>query len=141
LCVFQELRDLFKKYKERMESEGKKVRSGGGGFGGTGFKFDEIEAQYTTEKKKYQKAAFGLQVRVKLKIKRKERNFEEIEAQYTTEKKKYQKAAFGLQVRVKLKINRKIKAKKESLTILRPSTPQRRRSTGRRRLDSRLGLN
>jgi hypothetical protein len=51
-----------------MESEGKKVRSGGGGFGGTGFKFDEIEAQYTTEKKKYQKAAFGLQVRVKLQI-------------------------------------------------------------------------
>jgi hypothetical protein len=58
----QELRDLFKKYKERMESEGKKVRTGGG-FGGTGFKFDEAEAQYTTEKKKYQKAAFGLQVR------------------------------------------------------------------------------
>jgi hypothetical protein len=46
-----------------MESEGKKVRTGGGGFGGTGFKFDEAEAQYTTEKKKYQKAAFGLQVR------------------------------------------------------------------------------
>ncbi len=49
---------------------------------------------------------FGLQVRVKLKIKRKmigkERKFDEIEAQYTTEKKKYQKAAFGLQVRVKL---------------------------------------
>jgi hypothetical protein len=90
-----------------MESEGKKVRSGGGGFGGTGFKFDEIEAQYTTEKKKYQKAAFGLQVRVKLKIKRKERKFDEIEAQYTTVKKKYQKAAFGLQVRVKLKIKRK----------------------------------
>ncbi len=88
-----------------MESEGKKVRSGGGGFGGTGFKFDEIEAQYTTEKKKYQKAAFGLQVRVKpkiiRKIERKEGNFDEIEAQYTTEKKKYQKAAFGLQVRVK----------------------------------------
>ena len=34
----------------------------GGGFGGTGFKFDEAEAQYTTEKKKYQKAALGLQV-------------------------------------------------------------------------------
>ena len=58
--VKQELRDLFTKYKTRMESEGKKVK-GGGGFGGTGFKFDEAEAQYTTEKKKYQKAAFGLQ--------------------------------------------------------------------------------
>jgi len=58
--VPQELRDLFQVYKTRMESEGKKVRSGGG-FGGTGFKFDEAEAQYTTEKKKYQKAALGLQ--------------------------------------------------------------------------------
>ena len=58
--VKQELRDLFLKYKTRMESEGKKVKTGGG-FGGTGFKFDEAEAQYTTEKKKYQKAAFGLQ--------------------------------------------------------------------------------
>eukprot|EP00092_Neocalanus_flemingeri_P036773 GFUD01040034.1.p1 GENE.GFUD01040034.1~~GFUD01040034.1.p1 ORF type:complete len:983 (+),score=375.88 GFUD01040034.1:216-3164(+) len=58
--VKQELRDLFTKYKVRMESEGKKVKSGGG-FGGTGFKFDEAEAQYTTEKKKYQKAALGLQ--------------------------------------------------------------------------------
>ena len=58
--VKQDLRDLFAKYKTRMESEGKKVKTGGG-FGGTGFKFDEAEAQYTTEKKKYQKAAFGLQ--------------------------------------------------------------------------------
>ena len=64
--------------------EGKKVKSGGG-FGGTGFKFDETEAtwvhlkcftklcsekstpvfmdlsRYTSEKKKYQKAALGLQ--------------------------------------------------------------------------------
>merc|ERR1719400_719696 len=59
--VKQELRDLFTKYKTRMEAEGKKVKTGGGGFGGTGFKFDEAEAQYTTEKKKYQKAALGLQ--------------------------------------------------------------------------------
>merc|ERR1719400_2164005 len=59
--VKQELRDLFTKYKTRMEAEGKKVKTGGGGFGGTGFKFDEIEAQYTSEKKKYQKAALGLQ--------------------------------------------------------------------------------
>jgi len=58
--VIQELRDLYTKYKERMEAEGKTVKTGGG-FGGTGFKFDEIEAQYTSEKKKYQKAALGLQ--------------------------------------------------------------------------------
>ena len=52
---------MFQVYKTRMEAEGKKVRTGGG-FSGTGFKFDEAEAQYTTEKKKYQKAALGLQV-------------------------------------------------------------------------------
>jgi hypothetical protein len=47
-----------------MESKGKKVKSGGG-FGETGFKFAEAEDQYTTEKKKkYQKAALGLQVRI-----------------------------------------------------------------------------
>ena len=46
-----------------MESKGKKVKSGGG-FGETGFKYAEAEDQYTTEKKKYQKAALGLQVRI-----------------------------------------------------------------------------
>jgi hypothetical protein len=54
---------LFSKYKLRMESKGKKVKSGGG-FGETGFKYAEAEDQYTTEKKKYQKAALGLQVRI-----------------------------------------------------------------------------
>ena len=53
----------FSKYKLRMESKGKKVKSGGG-FGETGFKYAEAEDQYTTEKKKYQKAALGLQVRI-----------------------------------------------------------------------------
>ncbi len=92
-------------------------------------------SQYTTGKKKYQKAAFGLQVRVKLKIRRKvkwkERKFDKIEAQYTTEKK-YQMAAFGLQVRVKLKIKRK----ERKFDKIEPSTSQRRRSTRRGRLDS-----
>ena len=61
--VKQDLRALFTKYKLRMESEGKKVKSSGG-LSGTGSKFDEAEAQaqYTTEKKKYHKAALGLQV-------------------------------------------------------------------------------
>jgi len=40
-----------------MESERKKVKTVGGGFGGTRIEFDEAEAQYTTERKKYQKAA------------------------------------------------------------------------------------
>merc|ERR1719356_1859395 len=58
--VPQNLREMFEGFKLRMAQEGKKVKSGGG-FGGTGFKFDETEATYTTEKKKYQKAALGLQ--------------------------------------------------------------------------------
>jgi len=37
------------------------TKTGGGGFGGSGFKFDESEAAYTSEKKKFQKTVFGLQ--------------------------------------------------------------------------------
>ncbi|CAH0680205.1 unnamed protein product [Chilo suppressalis] len=55
-----ELRQLWDKYKDAQEKEGKKVHTGGG-FSGKGFKFDESEAQAATEKKKYQKAALGLQ--------------------------------------------------------------------------------
>lgn len=40
--------------------EGKKVKSSSG-FSGKGFKFDEAEAQLANEKKKFQKAALGLQ--------------------------------------------------------------------------------
>jgi len=58
--VPQPLRDMFEKFKLRMNMEGRKVKTGGG-FGGSGFKFDEVEATYTTEKKKFQKAALGLQ--------------------------------------------------------------------------------
>ena len=55
------LRALWDEYKAKMAEEGKSVKSSGGGFGGTGFKFDENEAAYTTEKKKFQKTVFGLQ--------------------------------------------------------------------------------
>jgi len=58
--VPQELRDIHENFKIRMNQEGRKVKTGGG-FGGTGFKFDETEATYTSEKKKFQKAALGLQ--------------------------------------------------------------------------------
>lgn len=56
-----ELRQLWDGYKAKLAEEGKTVKSGGGGFGGSGFKFDESEAAYTTEKKKFQKTVFGLQ--------------------------------------------------------------------------------
>ncbi|KPI99883.1 putative ATP-dependent RNA helicase DDX46 [Papilio xuthus] len=55
-----ELRQLWDRYKDAQEKDGKKVHTGGG-FSGKGFKFDESEAQAATEKKKYQKAALGLQ--------------------------------------------------------------------------------
>ncbi len=57
--VSEELRNLWNTYKKKAEEEGKKVKTGGG-FGGSGFKFDESEATYTTEKKKFQKTVFGL---------------------------------------------------------------------------------
>ena len=56
-----ELRELWEGYKAKLAEEGKTVKSGGGGFGGSGFKFDESEAAYTVEKKKFQKTVFGLQ--------------------------------------------------------------------------------
>lgn len=54
------LRALWNEYKAKMAEEGKMVKTSGGGFGGSGFKFDENEAAYTTEKKKFQKTVFGL---------------------------------------------------------------------------------
>ena len=56
-----ELREFWDNYKKKQAEEGKTVKSGGGGFGGSGFKFDESEALYTSEKKKFQKTVFGLQ--------------------------------------------------------------------------------
>ena len=58
--VPEPLRLLWETYKNRQEAEGKKVH-GGGGFSGKGYKFDESEAALANEKKKFQKAALGLQ--------------------------------------------------------------------------------
>lgn len=54
-----ELSQLWETYKSEQESDGKKVKRGGGGFSGKGFKFDDTEAQLATEKKKFQKHALG----------------------------------------------------------------------------------
>ncbi|OQR70356.1 putative ATP-dependent RNA helicase DDX46-like [Tropilaelaps mercedesae] len=54
-----DLQKLFNTYKEKMEAEGKKVK-GSSGFSGKGFKFDESEANFSSEKKKYQKAILGM---------------------------------------------------------------------------------
>ncbi|XP_077293794.1 pre-mRNA processing factor 5 isoform X2 [Arctopsyche grandis] len=55
-----DLRQLWEAYKTKQEQEGKKVHTGGG-FSGKGFKFDESEAMAANERKKFQKAALGLQ--------------------------------------------------------------------------------
>ncbi|XP_076054170.1 pre-mRNA processing factor 5 [Oratosquilla oratoria] len=54
-----ELQKIWIEYKIKMELEGKKVKTGGG-FHGKGFKFDESEANFASEKKKFEKAALGL---------------------------------------------------------------------------------
>ncbi|XP_066992417.2 probable ATP-dependent RNA helicase DDX46 isoform X4 [Anabrus simplex] len=58
--VPEPLRILWDRYKAKQAAEGKKVHTGGG-FSGKGFKFDEAEAMMVSEKKKFQKAALGLQ--------------------------------------------------------------------------------
>lgn len=58
--VPEPLRKLWEDYKARQVADGKKVHTGGG-FSGKGFKFDESEAALANEKKKFQKAALGLQ--------------------------------------------------------------------------------
>ena len=61
VAVPDPLRTLWDRYKARQAAEGKRVHTGGG-FSGKGFKFDEAEAALVNEKKKFQKAALGLQV-------------------------------------------------------------------------------
>ena len=53
------MQKLYDEYKQKLEGEGKKVKTGGG-FHGKGFKFDESEANFASEKKKFEKAALGL---------------------------------------------------------------------------------
>lgn len=57
--VPEEIKKFYEEYKQKMEGEGKKVKTGGG-FHGKGYKFDESEANFASEKKKFEKAALGL---------------------------------------------------------------------------------
>uniref|UniRef100_A0A8D8S989 Probable ATP-dependent RNA helicase DDX46 n=1 Tax=Cacopsylla melanoneura TaxID=428564 RepID=A0A8D8S989_9HEMI len=56
----EDLEKMWSRYRAVQAAEGKSVHTGGG-FGGKGFKFDESEASLSTEKKKFQKAALGLE--------------------------------------------------------------------------------
>ncbi|WAQ96317.1 DDX46-like protein, partial [Mya arenaria] len=57
--VPENLQKWWDEYKKQAESEGIKIKSSSG-FHGKGFKFDESEAQLSSERKKLQKAALGL---------------------------------------------------------------------------------
>ncbi|CDS42861.1 ATP dependent RNA helicase DDX46 [Echinococcus multilocularis] len=60
--VPEDLYLMFQAYKERMMMEGKKVYSGSGsGFRGKGFRFDEVEAQLASDKRRFAKAALGIE--------------------------------------------------------------------------------
>ncbi|KAG8176875.1 hypothetical protein JTE90_026585 [Oedothorax gibbosus] len=56
----EDLQNLWDDYKMKQEAEGKSVKSSSG-FSGKGFKFDEAETQMANDKKKFQRAALGLQ--------------------------------------------------------------------------------
>ncbi|CAF0721530.1 unnamed protein product [Brachionus calyciflorus] len=60
--VPDELRNMWNEYVKEMEAAGKKVKACSGGFEGKGFKFNEQEEAFSDERKKLQKAAFGLHV-------------------------------------------------------------------------------
>lgn len=60
MAIPSDLQKLWNGYKYEQDILGKKVKSSSG-FSGKGFKFDEAEAQLANEKKKFQKAALGLQ--------------------------------------------------------------------------------
>lgn len=59
-AVPDNLKQLWERYKQEQALAGKTVKLGGG-FGGRGFKFDDSESQLQSDKKKYEKAALGLQ--------------------------------------------------------------------------------
>uniref|UniRef100_A0A915K4N1 Probable ATP-dependent RNA helicase DDX46 n=1 Tax=Romanomermis culicivorax TaxID=13658 RepID=A0A915K4N1_ROMCU len=63
--VPEPLREMWQKFADKMESQGKKIKKGGhghggGGFGGRGFKFDEAEAERVASKRKLEKLVMGL---------------------------------------------------------------------------------
>ncbi|XP_071951995.1 probable ATP-dependent RNA helicase DDX46 [Antedon mediterranea] len=55
-----ELSDIWKQYVEDQKASGKEIQKNSG-FSGKGFKFDETERELANEKKKLQKASYGLQ--------------------------------------------------------------------------------
>ena len=59
--VPEDVAALFERYKLEQQIAGKEVKTGTGGFSGRGFKFNEEEAQFASDQKKFQKKAFGLQ--------------------------------------------------------------------------------
>ncbi|KAI0981529.1 hypothetical protein GJ496_003691 [Pomphorhynchus laevis] len=56
-----ELQQLWDNYKAKMAQQGIQIKSGVGGFGGKGFKFDDEEQAFLDDRKRVQKLMFGMQ--------------------------------------------------------------------------------
>ncbi|CAJ0931477.1 unnamed protein product, partial [Mesorhabditis belari] len=57
----EELKVMFEKFKEEMAAQGKEVHLGGKGFTGSGFKYDEAEAEAVASKKTMAKLVAGME--------------------------------------------------------------------------------
>ncbi|CAD6191253.1 unnamed protein product [Caenorhabditis auriculariae] len=56
-----ELKAMFERFKKDMEAQGKQVHLGGKGFAGTGYKYDEDEAEADAAKKKMARLVHGME--------------------------------------------------------------------------------
>lgn len=56
-----ELKEMWVTYKEQMKAQGIDVHVGGGGFAGSGYKYDDNEDEHEANKKKFTKMVHGLE--------------------------------------------------------------------------------
>ncbi|TKR80022.1 hypothetical protein L596_014160 [Steinernema carpocapsae] len=56
-----EVKQIWEKFKEQMAAEGKEVHVGGGGFGGSGFKYDSNEEETEANKKRMAKIVHNME--------------------------------------------------------------------------------
>lgn len=57
----EDVKKLWETYKEQMKAEGKEVFVGGGGFSGSGFKYDDAEDEAEVNKRKMTKLVHGME--------------------------------------------------------------------------------
>ena len=57
----EDLKKLWEEYKTKMAEEGKEIHMGGGGYSGSGFRYDEIEDESEMNKRKLTKLMHGIE--------------------------------------------------------------------------------